>query len=156
MKHSTGILTTITLIAVLVFTGCDRPSNQSNQMENAETSVIESNRDLEIAKAEVEADYRKYKLENENRMSEYNRTIDEIKQEIENESDTEVRARHENRLQEYEVKQRELNREMDNYRISGRESWNSFKDSFSNRMDDLGDSLDNFFSTSGTTTTSRN
>ena len=156
MKHSTGILTAITLIAVLVFTGCDRPSNQSNQMENAETSVIESNRDLEIAKAEVEADYQKYKLENQNRMSEYNRTIDEIKQEIENESDTEVRARHENRLQEYEVKHRELNREMDNYRISGRESWNSFKDSFSNRMDNLGDSLDNFFSTSGTTTTSRN
>jgi len=156
MKHSTGILTTITLIAVLVFTGCDRPSNQSNQMENAETSVIESNRDLEIAKAEVEAEYRIYRTKNADRMTENNRTIEDIKEKISNEPDSEVRARHENRLQEYEVKQRELNREMDNYRVSGRESWNSFKDSFSNRMDDLGDSLDNFFSTSGTTTTSRN
>jgi len=153
MKHSTGILTTITLIAVLVFTGCDRPSNQ---MENAETSVIEANRDLEIAKAEVEAEYRIYRTKNADRMTENNRTIEDIKEKISNEPDSEVRARHENRLQEYEVKQRELNREMDNYRVSGRESWNSFKDSFSNRMDDLGDSLDNFFSTSGTTTTSRN
>ena len=156
MKYSTGILTSIALIAALVFTGCDGQSNRTSQVEDAETSVIESNRDLEIAKAEVEADYRIYKTENENRMEEHNRTIEEIRERINNESDNEVRARHETRLQEYEVKQRDLKRDMDNYNVSGRENWDSFKNSFSNRMDDLGDSLDNFFSSRTTTTSSRN
>jgi len=35
MKYSIGILTTITLIAALVLSGCD---NQSNKMQDAETS----------------------------------------------------------------------------------------------------------------------
>ena len=156
MKYSTGILTTITLIAALVLSGCDGQSNRDNRMENAETSVIESERDMQVARAEVEADYRIFKTENEDRLVENNRTIEEIKERINNETDSEVRERHEAKLQEYEVKQRELKREMDNYNVSGRENWNSFKNSFSNRMDDLGDSLDNFFSSSNTTTTSRN
>ncbi len=153
MKYSIGILTTITLISALVLSGCD---GQSNKVENAETSVIEANRDLEIARSEVEAEYRIYRTENEERMVDNNRTIEDIKERISNETDSEVRARHETRLQEYEVKQRELKREMDNYNVSGRENWNSFKNSFSNRMDDLGDSLDDFFSTRNTPTTSRN
>ena len=156
MKYSTGILTTITLIAALVLSGCDGQSNRDNRMENAETSVIESERDMQVARAEVEADYRIFKTENEDRLVENNRTIEEIKERINNETDSEIRERHEAKLQEYEVKQRELKREMDNYNVSGRENWNSFKNSFSNRMDDLGDSLDNFFSSSNTTTTSRN
>ncbi len=156
MKYSTGILTTITLIAALVLSGCDGQSNRDNRMENAETSVIESERDMQVARAEVEADYRIFKTENEDRLVENNRTIEEIKERINNGTDSEVRERHEVKLQEYEVKQRELKREMDNYNVSGRENWNSFKNSFSNRMDDLGDSLDNFFSSSNTTTTSRN
>lgn len=55
MKCSIVIVTTFTLIAAFVFSGCDR---QSNKMERAETSVIEANRDLEIAKAKVEAELR--------------------------------------------------------------------------------------------------
>ncbi len=153
MKYSIGILTTVILIAAFVLSGCDRPSH--DRMQDAEVSVIESNRDMEVAKAEVEADYRIYKTENENQLAEHNRTIEQIKQDINNESNPEVKARHENRLERYETNHRELSREMDNYRVSGRENWNSFKDSFSNRMDDLGDSLDNFFSTNRTTT-SRN
>jgi hypothetical protein len=72
MKYSIGILTTVTLIAAFVLSGCDSPSNK---MENAETSVIEANRDLEIAKSEVEAELRIYRAENANRIMEYNRTI---------------------------------------------------------------------------------
>jgi ribosome-interacting GTPase 1 len=152
MKYSIGILTTVTLIAALVLSGCDSPSNK---MENAETSVIEANRDLEIAKSEVEAELRIYRIENADRMTEYNRTIEEIKEKINNESDSEVRVRHETRLEEYETKHRELKREMDTYRVSGKENWDNFKDSFSDRMDDLGDSLNVFFTTSRTTS-SRN
>jgi len=148
MKHSIGILTTITLIAALVLSACD---NRSDSMQDAETSVIESNRDMEIAKAEIEAEYRIYKLENENRLDRYNRTIEGLKEDIRNESDQEAKARLETRHNEKVRKHRELKRELDNYNVSGRENWNDFKDSFSSKMDDFGDSLDNFFSTSRTT-----
>lgn len=149
MKYSIFMVSTITLIAAFVLSGCDSPSNR---MENAETSVIEANRDLEMAETEVEADLLLFKAENEDQIMEYNRTISEIKQKIENESDMDVRVNLERKLDEYEVSLRSLNSEMNNYQASGSENWDEFKDSFSNRMDDLGDSLDNFFSDPNTTT----
>ena len=150
MKYLIIIVTTITLIAALVLSGCDR---QSNKVERAETSVIESERDLEIAKSEVEAEYKIFRTENEERMAEHNRTIREIKQEISNESDREERVRLERKLEEHEATQRELKREMDNYEVSGKDNWKNFKDSFSSKMNDFGNSLDNFFSNSRTTST---
>lgn len=149
MKYPIIILTAVTLIAAFILSGCDSPSNR---MENAETSVIEADRDLEIAKSEVDAELRIYRAENEDRIVEFNRTISEIKQEIENESDAEVRAELEEKLDEVEASHLELKREMDNYIASGRDNWDEFKDSFSDRMDDLGDSLENFFLTPNTTT----
>jgi len=117
--------------------------------------VIESNRDMEIAKSEMEAELKIYRTENADLIMKHNKTISEIKQKINNESDPEVRARLETRLNEKEAKHRELKREIDNYRVSDNENWNNFKDSFSSKMDDFGDSLDNFFSSSRTAT-SRN
>jgi predicted nucleic acid-binding Zn-ribbon protein len=152
MKYSIVMLTTITLIGAFVLSGCDRPSDK---VERAETSVIEAERDLEVAKTEVEADVRKYRAENSDRIAEYNRKIDEIKQRINNETDMEARARYQTRLERHEATHRDLKREMDNYNVSGRENWDSFKNSFSDRMDDLGDSLNDFFSNS-TTNTSTN
>jgi len=155
MKNSTGILTIIILSTAFVLSGCD--TDRSSQMESAETSVIEAERDLEISKAEVQAEYRVYKLENENRLQRHERTIERIKEDINNESDRDERARLETKLNEKEAKHAELKREIDNYSPTGRENWDNFRDSFSDRMDDLGDSLDDFFSTSsGTATTSRN
>lgn len=148
MKYSIGILTSITLIAAFVLSGCDSPSNQ---MESSDNSAIEADRDLEMAENEVDAEIQVYRTENENRMREYHRTIEEIKQKISNESDAEVRDRLETKLAEYEEDHRELTQEMENYRSSGRENWDDFKDGFSDSMDDLGDSLENFFSESSTT-----
>lgn len=148
MKYSIGILITVTLIAVFVLSGCDSPSKK---MENVETSVIEVNRDLEIAQSKVKAEVRIYRAKNADRIKEFNRTISGIKKKIENESDLEVRESLEKKLDEFETIHRALKREMDNYQASGREHWDEFKDSFSNRMDDLGNSLEDFFSTQNTT-----
>ncbi len=153
MKHSISILAAFVLTAGIIFSGCDSPSNK---MQNAETSVIEANRDLEMAKSEVEAELGIYRAENADRIKDYNRKIGEIRTKINSEADIEVKNRLENKLADYESIHRELKREIDNYKISGRESWDNFKDSFSSRMNDLGDSLDDFFTTSGITATPRN
>jgi hypothetical protein len=150
MKYSIGIITTVILFAALILSGCDRPSNN---MENAETSVIEADRDSEIATSEVEEELRIYRAENAERFKEFNRTTSEIKQQIRNESDEEVRDRLKTMLDEHEATHRELKREIDNHKVSERDNWDDFKDSFSNRMDDFGDSLNNFFSTTTTSST---
>lgn len=147
MNYKIGILTTAAFVAALILSGCENPSNK---MESAETSAIEAERDMEIAKSEVEAELRIYRAENADRIMEYNRTIDDIKQRIENESDDETRERLETRLDGYETTHRELKREVDNYTVTGKENWNAFKDNFSNKMDNLGDSLNDFFSTTTT------
>ncbi|MFU8861951.1 MAG: hypothetical protein ACNA8K_16185 [Cyclonatronaceae bacterium] len=147
MKYSIGILTTATLIAVSGLVGCNSPSDK---MDRAETSVIEANQDLEIAKKEVEAELRIYRAKNADRIVDNNRTISDIKKKIEAEPDKEKKARLEKKLAEYEETNRELKREMDNFKASGRENWDNFKDSFTNKMDDLGDSLKDFFSPSAT------
>lgn len=147
MSYSVVFVTTITLIAAFMLSGCDSPSNK---MDKAEVSVIEAERDLKIAKSEVEAELQMYREENAKRITEYNRTISEIEQKIENESDKEVKDRFEIKLDEVEESHHELKREIDNYEASGRENWDDFKDNFTNRMDDLGTSLKDFFSSSDT------
>lgn len=153
MKHAIHILATLTLSAGFIMSGCD---SSSNKMQDAETSVIEANRDLEMAISKVEAELGIYRAENGERIMEYNRTIAEIKRKIDNEPDMDVKVRLEKKLAEYQITHRELEREMDNYKATGRENWDDFKKSFSNRMDDLGDSLDDFFTTSGITAASGN
>ena len=147
MKYSIGILTTVTLFAAFVVLGCD---SSSNEMERAETSVIEAERDYEIAKTEVEADLRKFKVEKESRIAENEQNIEEIKLEINNESNSELRSNHQQRLDRHVATNRQLKRELDNYNVSDRNNWNNFKNNFETRMDDLGDSLNNFFSRSTT------
>lgn len=144
MKYSVGLLTTVTLMAALVLSACE---SSSRKMDKAETSVIEANRDLEIAKSEVQAELNIYRAEYADRNIEFNRTISEIKQKIENESDLEIKEQLGKKLDKLEATHRDLRREMNNFQATGKENWNDFKDSFSNRVDDLGSSLKNFFST---------
>lgn len=145
MKISIGILTLMLLSSAFVLTGCDRPGDK---MQDAETSVIEANRDLEIATSEMEAELQIYRTENSERIMENNRTIGEIKQRISSETDSEVRSRHQTRIDRYEETNSELKREIDNYSVSDRDNWDNFTSSFDSRMSDLSNSLNNFFSTS--------
>lgn len=148
MKYSNIVLTTIMMFTVFAMAGCD---SSSEKMDDAESSVIEANRDLEIAANEVVEEVRVYRLENAERFRGFNRTTSDIERQIENEPDQEVKDRLESKLEELEETQRELNRELDNFQVSESNNWDEFKDNFSSRMDDLGDSLNDFFAAANTT-----
>lgn len=153
MRYLIGILTTFTLLAALVLFGCD---SSSNRMDTAETSEIEPDRTSEIVSSEVHEEIRVFRLENADRFKEFNRTKSEIEQQIENESDEEVRDRLQQKLDEFEEAQNDLNHEIDNFQVKKTDDWDEFKDNFSDKMDDLGDSLNDFLSTDGTNTSSIN
>jgi hypothetical protein len=149
MKKSILLITTITIMFAFVVQSCDRPDNQ---MERAQTDLIEAERDLDIAQSEVEADVQIYRQEVANDIRENNLAIADIKSKIQVE-DAERRAALEVRIAEIERNSSDLKRQIDNYRITNRDNWDDFKDQFSKDMNDLGDSLDDFFSR---TTVSRN
>lgn len=149
MKNLLFGITTIILISLFLTQACDRPSND---IESAETSVIEAERDLEMALSEIEADVRIFRQEIANEIRENNLAIVDIKEKIEDE-EAEIKAAHEVRIAGLERTNTELKRQIDNFRITNRSSWDDFKKQFSNSMDDLGNSLDDFFSD---TTTSSN
>jgi hypothetical protein len=149
MKNPLIGIITITLLSLFLTQACDRASND---VQNAESSVIEAERDLEIAQSEIEADVRIYRQEIANKIRENNIAIADIKEKIQDE-EPEIKAAHEVRIANIERLNSELKREIDNFRVTNRDSWDDFKDQFSDSMDDLGNSLENFFSE---TTTSRN
>ena len=157
MKYSSIITTATMLISILVLQSCDRPSNQ---MDQADTSVVESDRDRDILDRDLEitddmnAEVQDFRNENEEKIMANNRLIAEIREKIRNETDMEVMARHELRLEAFEEANRELKRDMDNYRTSSDDNWSDFKEDYADRMENLSDSLRDFFSAPNTTTSS--
>jgi len=146
MKKSTIVITTITMMFAFTALSCER----SDKMERAQIDVIEAERDLSIAQTEVESEVRIFRQETANDIRKNNLAIADIKRRIQDE-DAESRAAHQVRVTELERKNNDLKRQMDNYSVTNRDHWESFKDQFSTNMDDLGNSLNNFFSRSSTT-----
>lgn len=136
------------LISAFAIQSCDR---SSNQMERAETSAIEAERDVDIASSELQSEIRTYRLEAADNVQENNRSIADIKMEIQN-VDIDERDMHTERVEELERTNRDLKRQIDNYSQSTKDNWNEFKSEFRSAMDDLENSLNDFFATSTTAT----
>lgn len=141
MKKSIISITTITIVFAFTALSCD---SSPDRMERAQTSVIEAERDLDIAQAEIESEVRIYRQETANDIRENNMAIAVIKVRIENE-EGEAKATYKKRIADLERNNVNLKREIDNYRVTNSDHWNDFKQNFSSSMDDLGNSLDDFF-----------
>ena len=146
MKKSIFVITTVSFMFAFTAISCD---SNTDRMERAETSVIEAERDRDIAQTEIESEIRVYRQESANDIRENNMAIANIKERIENE-EGEAKERYETRITELERSNDNLKRQIDNYRVTNRDHWNSFKQDFSSSMDDLGNSLDDFFTTTTT------
>lgn len=146
MNKSILVTTTITIMFALTALSCD---SSPDNMERAENSVIEAERDVDIAQSEIESEIRIYRQEIANDIRENNMAIAEIKEKIEDE-EGDVKENYETRISELESDNNDLKRQIDNYRVSNRDHWVDFKEGFSSNMDDLGNSLDDFFTTTTT------
>ncbi len=147
MKKLIFLFATIIIMFAFIAQSCDR---SADKMERAQTELIEAERDVSIAQAEIEADVRIYRQEVTNDIRENNLAIADIKRKIQDE-DQESSAVHQIRIDDLERANNDLKQRIDNYSVTNRNSWDTFKENFSNSMDDLGNSLDNFFSRTGTT-----
>lgn len=139
-------MTTFTLLFAFTALSCD---SSPDDLEKAENSVIEAERDLDVAQSEIEAEIRMYRQEIANDIKNNNQAIAVIKDKIENEVG-EVKETYETRIEEIERNNDNLKRQIDNYHVTNRDHWNDFKEGFSSSMDDLGNSLEDFFTTTTT------
>ena len=75
----------------------------------------------------------------------YEKRIAEFKTRIENDKN-ENKVKYGNNLAALERKNTEMKRKLEDYRDEEKEAWDTFKSAFSHDMDDLGNSISNFFS----------
>lgn len=142
MKLSIFIIASIAIMFAFVAQSCNR---SSDKVDRAQTSAIEAERDLDIAKSEIEADVRIYRQKKATSIRDNELAITKIKDKIQKE-DADVRAAMEVRIEDLERTNRNLKRQIDDYKITNRDNWDNFKNEFSSSIDDLGNSLDDFFS----------
>ncbi|MBA3704367.1 MAG: peptidase M23, partial [Bacteroidetes bacterium] len=128
---------TSVFITGAVFTSCSSPEKK---VENAETGVLEANQDLDQANAEYLADVETYRKETAEKIAANNQSIAEFNARIENEK-KEAKADYKKKIAELEQKNTDMQKRMDDYKVDGKDKWETFKAEFSHDMDQLGDAF---------------
>jgi preprotein translocase subunit SecF len=134
MKKTILAFTATTLIASAILISCNTPSEK---VENAETNVAEANADLNKANEEYIADVENYKKETADKIAANNKSIEEFNARIEHEK-KEAKADYKKKIAELEQKNSDMKKKMDDYKVEGKEKWETFKAEFSHDMDELG------------------
>lgn len=144
MNHSkkSNLLFFVLVIASLsIFMACE---NSSQKMERTENQVMKSDRDVAMPEYELLAEVRIFRFETANEIKTNFRKIAAIQDTINTRNDS-LRKNHEAKLKVLDNTNRQIKRKIDNFTASGRDEWTMFKDEFSDSMDGLANSLDNFF-----------
>jgi uncharacterized protein YPO0396 len=145
LKNSIFIIASI-IVSTFIITSCDKSSQNQEQTER---SLVEANREMDISRNEVIAEIQTFRIEMAGKIMENNRSIAKIKKRI-NKDDTSSEKINEARIAELQTESRELKRIIDNYNDLSRHNWDKFKSDFTGDMNDLGQSLHNFFEISET------
>lgn len=141
MKKSILIVAALVFAGLATFTGCNSPSQK---VENAEENVQKANEELAKARQEYLADLESFRKDNAARTLSNEQMIAELKTRVANEKEA-TRVAYLKRISELEQKNLEMKNKMAEYNEDGQENWKSFKTEFNRDMDNLGQSLANFF-----------
>lgn len=141
MKKSNLLFTSLMIASLSVFMACE---NSSQKMERVENPIMKSDRDVDMTESEVLAEVRRYRFKTANDIKANFRMIAAIQDTIDT-RDESLRKNYEDKLEALDNANRELKRSIDNFTESGRDQWTTFRDEFSDSMDGLANSLDNFF-----------
>lgn len=132
-KKTILILITASLVTVVLLTGCDNPKQK---VGNAQSAVIESNKDLKQANRELISDIDQYRREATEKIAANDSTITAFKSNIANETG-DAKAASEKQLAILEQKNRDMKKKLADYKGEGKEQWETFKTKFSHDLDSL-------------------
>jgi chromosome segregation ATPase len=140
MKNIRLLRTSILLAIVLTTFSCQ---TSSEKLENAKTEADKANTNLDEANKEYLADLEKFKKESTAKISENEQSIIAFKARIAN-SKQEAKADYDKKISDLSQKNRQLKRKLDEFRLEGKEQWESFKTEFSRDMNELGNAFKDF------------
>ncbi|HYG51734.1 MAG TPA: hypothetical protein VD905_12565 [Flavobacteriales bacterium] len=143
MKRKILLLPAVCLSAGLSFYSCQ---SSEDKIQDATEDVIEAQEKLDDARADAEErnyeEWNRFKMDYEDRMAEYDREIEEHRDQIRNLRD----ERKQERFNEIERKRDELNERMERYESEEDYSrWESFKTEFNRDMNQLGRAIKDLF-----------
>lgn len=141
MKKLNLLFASLMIASLSVFMACE---NSSQKMERAETPAMKSDRDVDMTESEVLAEVRRYRFKTAKDIKANFRMIAAIQDTIDTRDET-IRENYEDKLEALDNANREMKRSIDNFTESREDKWTIFREVFSDSMDGLENSLDNFF-----------
>lgn len=138
MKKSYLINKTILIIFLFAVVSCQ--SSTSKKLKDAKADVIEADENIKVAQDDYLDDMDNFKKETKTQISENQKSINEFKAPIA-EGKKEAKADYDDKVNALEQKNSDMKRRMDEYKLEGKDHWNSFKKEFNHDMDELGKAL---------------
>ena len=135
MRNKIFTFTVLGCITAIFFAGCGTTSEQK---------VEQAKLDLKDAKADYLAEWQKFKTKSEEQIKANEDRIDAFKEKIEK-TDTETKAKYNKAVAELEQKNRDLKKQLEEYKDEGESKWQEFKTNFSHDLDAIGKTMKDLF-----------
>ncbi|MFI5148836.1 MAG: hypothetical protein ACHQRM_03820 [Bacteroidia bacterium] len=142
MKKSLIQITTAMLITAALCTGCE---SRSEKVENAEKGVANAQKDLTQANEEYLADIQLSRTQADARAAANDSSIARFRARISKEK-KETRVAYEKKIAELDAKNKDLKKEIDEYKAAGKDDWEKFKIRFNKDVTTFGDAFRNLTS----------
>ena len=145
MKRPILILALTGFMAASILSTCNQSS--SNKIDNKEDKLLKEAEDVVEARQDLNQalrdSVRQFKLDAQNKIADNNKKIDDLRQKIAN-GNKSSRDKYEARISDLERKNKDLQKRLDEFTDETSDKWTSFKREFSQDMDELGNSLNDF------------
>lgn len=137
MKKSILTFAIATFLVGAMFTSCSTPAQK---VADAQENVADAKEDLAEAKDEYLEDVENYRRETAYRIEANNQSIAEFRVRVANEKKV-AKADYEEKILKLEQKNTDIKKRLDDYKVEGKDSWQTFKLEFNRDMDELGQAL---------------
>lgn len=141
VKNSIPFFISFMFTTFFAFAACESVSENIGRTENG---VMISDRQVGMAESGVLAEVQAFRFKIANDVKANFREMAAIQDTIDSIYDN-IRVNYKDKLALLDNINREMKRTINNFSVSGRDQWMVFRDEFSDSMDSLGTSLDNFF-----------
>lgn len=148
MKKSLLILAMALFATGTLISGCQSSAKNvedaESNLQDAKANVADARQDLKEARKDSISAYQQFRKDAEVKIDANEQKIAELKVKIANEN-AENRARYEKRVAVLEQRNREMRRNLDEFREDGKENWQAFKVRFDHDMDAFGAAFKGFW-----------
>ena len=145
MKKSILIMSIGILMTSIALSGCQSSTNKTqnakDNMLGEKIGTVDSVNSIGQVQQDSITAFQNFKEESEAKLESYQDTITSLKGKI-------AKVKYEKKLAVIEQKNNDLKQKLEDFKYDGQGKWVTFKTEFNHNMDDLGDALSAFFTSS--------